>query len=83
MAIYERNGEIALLAIHRQGMLTILEIWAGARLAEGAMLSSHSSASGDDNEKSLPGEEYGPLEQGEKQEGMVETWGGNVEERDL
>jgi len=78
--IYQKNNELAALVFHRQGMLTILEIWAGARLADNSALAP---AQGEDGEplKSLPHEEYGPVTESPGARGAVEKWG--VEERDI
>lgn len=83
IAIYENAGELALVAFHRQGMLTILEIWAGPRLGDGAVLSAPGGNMEDEPESSIAGEEYGPIDGRESKEGVVEKWGGGLEEREL
>lgn len=84
IAIYEKNSRLALLAFHRQGMLTILEIWAGQRLPDGASLGIQENIYGD-AEKSLAPEEYGPLDDSSNDEkpGVYERWGNTLEEREL
>ena len=83
---------MAVLTFRSQAVLTILEIWLGERLPDGATLEMplvDPGVSGGGAE--LPGEEYGPLnEAGESsgggsapapKPGTVEQWG--VEERSL
>lgn len=77
--IYEKDGELAAITFQKQGMLTIVHIWAGPRLADNAQFSSSQPESGD-GLMSLPGETYAPAES-QGQPGKVESWG--VEERDL
>lgn len=79
--IYQKGQEIAAIVFHMQGMLTIMEIWAGERLPDGATLDFAKN----DNEpdESIAGEEYGPIEESKAAQGTVEQWGGQLEERDL
>ena len=93
LQIYEKGAELAVLTFRGQGALTILEIWAGQRLPDGATLEMPVDASGlGDGGAELAGEEYGPLDGatsggGETSggpsavPGTVEQWG--VEERAL
>lgn len=74
--VYEKGGEMAALVFQAQGMLTIIQVWLGPRLADDAALSDLS----DDGWVSLPGETYGPAEE-EPKPGAVEKWG--VKEKDL
>lgn len=70
--VFEKNDTMAAITFQAQGMLTILHIWGGARLGDGAaFMKSH------ENEPlvSLPGEEYAPAT------GTEERWG--VEEKEL
>lgn len=75
--IYEKNDELAAIIFQAQGMLTIVNIWVGARLADNAVIDTSPHA--DEPWTSLPGETYGPAD-GPKQ-GESESWGG--EEREL
>ncbi len=83
VSLYQKNNELAVLTIHKQGMWTVLEIWAGARLEDGARLSFEQKKKYeeemDESYTELPGEEYGPLEKPTRQE---EKWGSGVEERE-
>ena len=97
LQVYEKGAEMAVLTFRSQAVLTILEIWLGQRLPDGATLEMPVHESGDDGGGvELPGEEYGPLdESGGNTEGAgappagrnapapgtVEQWG--VEERAL
>lgn len=83
VSLYQKDGELAILAFHKQGMLTILEIWAGNRLPDGAMLGAPGQDMNEDAQIELPGEEYGPLEEHKDQPGTVEKWGSTLEEREL
>lgn len=69
--LYQKDEEYAIIAFHPQGMLTILEIWKGAALPDGSMLSWKNRSESGYN--SLPGEEYRPA--GRKKDISVETWG--------
>lgn len=87
--LYEKNMEYALLSFHPQGLLTIIEIWAGPRLPDGATLSLPPTLE-EDNLPSIVGEEYGPMEDsqnvsGGSSRGKVETWGQSsaIEEKEL
>lgn len=71
--IYQKNDVLAALVFHRQGMLTVLEIWAGTRLADNAGLSPGQQYEDDEPLKSIAPEEYGPASKAEP--GAVETWG--------
>lgn len=75
--LYQKQGEYAVLAFRRQGMLTVIEIWHGASLPPGAELPDASSA----NDVSIAPEEYGPIETSPGQQ-TEEKWGG-LEEREL
>lgn len=62
LEVYEKDGEMAVLTFRSQAMLTILDIWLGRRLADGATLQmpvDDAGLSGGGAE--LVGEEYGPL----------------------
>lgn len=86
IALYQRDNDFAVIAFHRQGMLTILEIWAGPKLPPGSVLGYQKNYENEDSGVSLPGEEYGPLEDEKNatpQQGTVEQWGGKLEEREL
>lgn len=86
LALYQKKDEFAILTFHRQGLLTILQIWAGSRLPDGATLNfAPVQPLEDDPQVELPGEEYGPLEEHEssKRPGAVEQWGSPLEEREL
>ena len=90
--VYEKGAEMAVLTFRSQAMLTIIEIWVGQRLPDGATLEmpvqpEDSAESGVE----LTGEEYGPLDDSGSPAGSsgasapapgtVEQWG--VEERSL
>ena len=91
LQVYEKGTEMAVLTFRSQAVLTILEIWLGPRLPDGATLEmplEDPGLSGGGAE--LAGEEYGPLEEGGESNGgsapapkpgTVEQWG--VEERAL
>ena len=93
LQIYEKGTEMAVLTFRGQGALTILEIWAGQRLPDGATLEMPVDEPGlGDGGAELAGEEYGPLDGASSgggaasggssaAPGTVEQWG--VEERAL
>lgn len=93
--VYEKGPALAVLAFRRQTVLTILEIWSGSRLPDGASLSLPGSES---PAPELPGEEYPPLDNNGAAEpaasprpapGTTEEWGsgtagsGGLQERSL
>lgn len=82
--LYQKDADYAALVFRPQGALTILEIWRGPQLADGAQLSfAPAFTPNDENEVSIAPEEYGPLEKN-KPIGPEERWGNNkLEERDL
>lgn len=90
LQVYEKGAEMAVLSFRSQAMLTILEIWAGERLPDGATLEMPLEDTGAGGTE-LAGEEYGPLNGAEESSGggsstaprpgTVEQWG--VEERSL
>ena len=92
LQVYEKGTEMAVLTFRSQAVLTILEIWVGQRLPDGAALEM--PVQPEDTGESgveLAGEEYGPLDGSESSgggsgasapaPGTVEQWG--VEERSL
>lgn len=91
VTLYQRDKEFAIITFHRQGMLTILEIWVAPELPPGSVLSYQNGngtngIEGEESDISLPGEEYGPLDEKESRpaRGAVEQWGGSkLEEREL
>lgn len=78
--LYWSTPRFAVLAFRKQGTMTILEIWVGTRLADGATPVFAGSGSGERSERArsgrgsqtdtsvgeLPGEEYAPLGKGEQ-----------------
>ena len=92
LEVYEKGAEMAVLTFRSQAVLTILEIWVGQRLPDGAVLEmpAHTEDAGEGGVE-LAGEEYGPLDGSGVSEGApggsspapgtVEQWG--VEERSL
>lgn len=80
--VYDKGNSLAVLAFRRQTVLTILEIWTGGRLPDGAALSLPGAA---ESGAELPGEEYPPIsgERGQSSPtpppapGTTEQWGGN------
>ena len=92
LQVYEKGQEMAVLTFRSQAVLTILEIWAGQRLPDGATLEMpvQTEDTGESGVE-LTGEEYGPLDGSESSggasgantpaPGTVEQWG--VEERAL
>lgn len=72
--IYQKGDELAAIVFQAQGMLTIVQIWAGPRLADNAILPSNVQ----DTWSATPAETGTPSGDGA---GAVEKWG--VEERDL
>lgn len=59
---YEKGTEMAVLTFRSQAVLTILEIWVGQRLADGATLQMPVDAPGlSGGGTELTGEEYGPM----------------------
>lgn len=77
--VYDRGNEMAALVFHEQGLLTIVEIWAGPRLADNAA-APQGAMQGEDY-KQMPAEEYGPVTESQGSPAKVEKWG--VEEREL
>lgn len=78
LALYQRDNDFAVIAFHRQGMLTIMEIWAGQKLPDGSIPGSQESYENEESTVSLPGEEYGPIEEEKEdapRQGTVEQWG--------
>ncbi|MBD5553323.1 MAG: hypothetical protein HDQ44_03195, partial [Desulfovibrio sp.] len=57
--IYEKGDELCAILFQAQGMLTIVQIWKGARLADNAQLGP-APQTGEDSWVELPGETYGP-----------------------
>lgn len=81
--LYQKDGEYAALVFHPQGALTILEIWRGPALPDGAVLTfAPEFGPSDDGEASIAPEEYGPMEK-EQPLGAEERWGGTLEEKEL
>ena len=92
LQVYEKGAEMAVLTFRSQAVLTILEIWVGQRLPDGAALEMpvQTEDTGESGVE-LAGEEYGPLDDAESSgsssgasapaPGTVEQWG--VEERAL
>lgn len=87
VTLYRRDSRLALVAFHRQGMLTIMEIWAGEELPPDAVLGLDAEPDQNDGNVEMAGEEYGPLGEDEKEPapGSVEKWGkaSTLEEREL
>lgn len=73
--IYQKDTDLAALVFQAQGMLTIVQVWTGPRLADNAALYDR-SLHDEETPSSLPGETYGPAEKD-----AVEIWG--VEEKEL
>lgn len=86
LQIYEKKGELAALTFHKQGMLTIMEIWLGPKLPNGSKLDLPSGNNPEET-PSLAGEEFGPIEESEGAkipDRAIETWGGSgVKEKEL
>lgn len=59
--VYEKGATLAVLTFRRQTVMTILEIWSGNRLPDGASLSLPGS---ENSAAELPGEEYAPQDNG-------------------
>lgn len=70
LQVYEKDNRMAAIVLRPQAAFTIMEIWTGPRLPDGAALQFRHDYSPD---KSLPGEEYGPA--GGASQGMTETFG--------
>lgn len=98
LQVYEKAGEMVVLTYRSQAMLTILDIWLGRRLPDGATFEMPADDPGlNGGGAELAGEEYGPLNgSGESgagasststapAPGTVEEWGaqGGVRERTL
>lgn len=92
LQVYEKGAEMAVLNFRSQAVLTILDIWLGPRLPDGATLMIPLKAPrANESGGELPAEEYGPLgESGTSggnsgarnpAPGTVEQWG--VQERTL
>lgn len=81
--LYEKGNDLAILTFHRQGVMTVLEIWAGQRLADGALPGTGEVQSMEEPHVELPGEEFGPLDESSEKPGKVEQWGSTLEEREL
>ncbi len=56
--VYQKDDELAVLLFQAQGMLTIVQIWVGPRLADNVVIDSPSGP--DEPWTSLPGEAFGP-----------------------
>lgn len=87
-ALYQKSGRLAILTTRSQGMLIILDIWAGSRLPDGASLSFEQGGREEPEDEGesyveLPGEEYGPLDVRKTPETKAEKWGSAIEEREL
>lgn len=85
--LYQKQNEFAILSFHPQGLLTILEIWTGPRLADGANLLIPSLSPAEEL-PSIEGEEFGPIEetrQAPAPKGSIETWGksSSIEEMEI
>lgn len=78
--IYQKNDILAALVFHRQGLLTVIEVWTGTRLADNYTLQATLQT---DNESlnSITGEEYDAVTESQGAKGTVEKWG--IEERNL
>lgn len=78
--VYQKGKSLADIVFHRQGILTIMEIWESARLEDGMSLLRPDE---ENSTPSLAGEEYGPLDE-PKPRGQSESWGNkNLEEKDI
>lgn len=77
--VYAKGDRLAIVALRRQGMLTIMELWTGQGLPDGAELILDAPASAIDraDENCPADEEAGAIEENDSPE--VETWG--LEER--
>lgn len=80
LCLYQKDGEYLVLSFRKQGMLTILEIWAGTALPDGSLPVTQSALPADPLPE-IVGEEFpagtDPLPQ-------VEEWGNSqVEEKIL
>ena len=58
--VYQKDNELATLLFQAQGMLTIVQVWAGPRLADNATISDPGVS--DEAYSSLPGETFGPAD---------------------
>lgn len=58
--IYQKENEIAALIFQAQGMLMIVQIWAGPRMADNAVIDVPETA--DESYSALQGETFGPAE---------------------
>lgn len=79
--IYEKQNRVAACVFYRQGMLTLLDVWSGTRLADNAPLTFRESVPVDEEWKSIAPEEYGPAESSSGQPATEERWG--MQEREL
>ena len=76
--IYSKGDRLAAILFRKQGVMTIMEIWTGTSLPDGAALAPRPLPE-NEGMNSIEGEEYGSIE--EIPARKEETWGG--EERDL
>ncbi len=80
--VYENGKNMAAIVFHRQGILTIMEIWQSPRLEDGASMLRPEE---ENITPSIAGEEYGPLNAPVPAlPGKTESWGSkNLEEKDI
>lgn len=80
--VYENGKNMAAIVFHRQGILTIMEIWQSPRLEDGAAMPRPEE---ENITPSIAGEEYGPLNAPvPATPGKTESWGNkNLEEKDI
>lgn len=79
--VYQREQRYAVLTFHKQGALTIVEIWTGNALPEGAPFSAPPQPVV--SEDALQGEEYGPIQTMPSVPESEEKFGSPLEERSL
>lgn len=79
--VYRRGQRYAVLTFHMQGALTVVEIWTGATLPEGAPFSTHPAPAV--SEDAMQGEEYGPIQTMPSVPESEEKFGSPLEERSL
>lgn len=75
--VYQKNNLYAIITFHKQGALTIMEIWTSPALPDDSILEMPQAI---DNSQSESGN-YAPVE--EYSPGQVEEWGDSLPERDL
>lgn len=79
--VYQKDGRMAVCSFSRQGMLTLLDVWAGKYLPDNTSLTFAPGPIEEEPLTSIAPEEYPPLSSDKESAREVEQWG--VQEREL